>query len=511
MTKRGGARSKTLAVSSGRRPIGILFALLALVSSVPVGQFLWIALRRAGYPFELEWLKGDMFHHALRIRDGLAWYPRPSIEFFPEFYPPGYVALCAALMHPFGASLWVMRVVSIFSTVLAGCIIVLLARGITGSVLAGIAGAGLLFASFGACGSWFDLARVDSLAIALTLAGTYLAGRDSRASSFYLGIAALVLATCVKQNHLAFLAATIAVWFAWERKRALIALAVAAVTLGAIFAVLEATSGGWFSFYVFDLPSAARIVGERVRSFGTDGVLRLGGLALAAVAWAYATAARASLPILMLPVAAVVSLSGWSQTGGYLNNLIPFAVYLAAATGIGLGELMRHPPRWRALAPLITLLVLGQMLFLAGEDWTSSVPSRDDVANGWKVVEEVRALPEPTLAPYHPYLLHLAGRPMQMQFHMFNELESAQKNGARLDDGGLRLQIERALAEGRWTTYISIQGARGEIRTPIDDMALRNEAPSRPLIPETDGRTLVPLTGNRVRPGRAYLLRDPVQ
>ena len=94
----------------------ILQALLVLASCAFLAAFVWIVVNRLTWPFENEWLEGDEFHHAWRIMQGLAWYPAPSVDFFPAFYTPGYPAVCAVLMKLFGESLTIMRSVSVVST-----------------------------------------------------------------------------------------------------------------------------------------------------------------------------------------------------------------------------------------------------------------------------------------------------------------------------------------------------------------------------------------------------------
>ena len=168
-------------------------------------------------------------------------------------------------------------------------------------------------------------------------------------------------------------------------------------------------------------------------------------------------------------------------------------------------DILRGRPGPGPVSWVIQLLALGQLVLL-GYDTTANIPSRADTVEAWKVVERVRSLPGRILAPYHPYLLHLAGREMGMQFHMYNELVGAKSHDPMLEDGGLAGQVHQLLARGYWSTYIGIAEESGELLTPIDRMALQKAAPIGLLIPPADRRTLFPLSGNRVRPGRGYWL-----
>jgi len=122
------------------------------------------------YPFELEWMEGGMLEHARRVLEGKALYPEPSPEFVPFIYAPLYSyagALAAAVTGP---DLFALRLVSFVSTLVALIFLYRIVEFETSSRAFGAVAPCLFLATFAASGGWFDLARVDSFALAWLLA-----------------------------------------------------------------------------------------------------------------------------------------------------------------------------------------------------------------------------------------------------------------------------------------------------------------------------------------------------
>jgi hypothetical protein len=184
-----------------------------------------------------------------------------------------------------------------------------------------------------------------------------------------------------------------------------------------------------------------------------------------------------------------------------IHNLLVAAAFLSAAAGIGMRLLpSTGPGLW--LGQTLMLLQLAALRY----DVTAHVPGPDALRAGMAAVAKVSALNEPVLAPYHPYLLHVAGRPMHMQFHMLNELFQAQAHGARLETGSFVPDLLDGLAKRRWRAVITSETPGGhEINTWIDNEVRRQYQPRERLLPADDVQTLFPRTGNSIRPSTVYL------
>src|SRR5262249_1340737 len=149
-------------------------------------------------------------------------------------------------------------------------------------------------ASFREGGAWFDLARVDSLYVLLMAAGIALVRLDRAWLGGALAGAAFALAALTKQSAL-FVAAPAAAYllaFDWRRGGAF-AAALGLIAGGASLA-LDAASGGWFRFYVFQLPRHHPIIGQLLRGFWTSELLGVFMPALAIGAFRFVAAERSA-------------------------------------------------------------------------------------------------------------------------------------------------------------------------------------------------------------------------
>ncbi len=476
-----------------------------------VGLFLWLVAHRLGYPFPLEWLEGDEFHHALRVLRGQSWYPPPSSSFFPSYYPPGYSVVCAIGMRLFGTTLTAMRWVSVLST-LASCVAIYgMVRRHTAQASLGMVAAGFFVATYNLCGAWFDIARVDMLALALALVGVLLTHQQSTRRNYWLGIVLLIASGFTKQNHFAFLAAVVGMWFFWSWRRAALAMLLSTTLSGAVVALLQANSSGWFLFYTVTMPGFVVHEFDTLVEFARVTLVDMLGWTLPVHLMAAIVAVRL-LPrrdlwlVWLVIVSVLVAASGWTNPAGFANNLIPVAAAMAIAVGVSLGVLQRH-----GRLPLVVVahgLVILQ-LFAMRYDPQALQPTEQDRVAGERVVATMKQLPGPVLAPYHPYFLHLSGHPMHAHFHLVNEVIRARGFGKTLRDNQLVNGILRKLEQRWWRAYVSTsEQSMGELsNTWIDVRARRRYRKSLQLIPESDRKALYMRTGNAVRPCAIYLPR----
>src|SRR5262245_37311145 len=81
-----------------------LQALVLLVCAFWAAVWIYIALRRLPYPFELEWSGGEMRDTCERVLAGRSLYVAPGPGWFPFEYPPLYFWASALLMRLFGGA-----------------------------------------------------------------------------------------------------------------------------------------------------------------------------------------------------------------------------------------------------------------------------------------------------------------------------------------------------------------------------------------------------------------------
>ncbi|MBI5060425.1 hypothetical protein HZB60_11665 [candidate division KSB1 bacterium] len=309
-----------------------------------VGMFIATAVQRLRFPFDLEWIEGSMAAHVQRVVDGLPLYVPPSADFVPSIYPPLYFWLSAPFAQFMGPGLAPLRLLSLVATLGSLVLIGWLVRRETRSGFCGLLALGMFAASYSASGFWFDLARVDSLYVFLLLAGVALLRIGTRWASVVAGLA-LALAFLTKQGALIVLVgmAVYTIW--WSRKQALYFLLPAAILMIGATSLLNAESGGWYGYYLFEVPRAHRLVPQVLYSFWLKDLFIPLTAASALTAWNLWSLRRRDL--------ASFSFYGWvtgallltayvsrMKEGAYVNAVIPAHAVLAIGFGLGAHTLL---------------------------------------------------------------------------------------------------------------------------------------------------------------------------
>jgi hypothetical protein len=264
--------------------------------------------------------------------------------------------------------------------------------------------------------------------------------------------------------------------------------------------ILDATSDGWYRFYVFGIPPSYGINASMWTSFWTSDIAApLGCAALGAV---FVLRGAAGLPVRSraLWAAALVAAVGmaWAgrlHPGGWRNVLMPATAILAALFVIALHAIFTlagstAEPRRRRLRGFVGDVAVIQFLLLLYDPRTV-VPTARDEAAGWKVVAALRDAPGDTFVPTDSYLTVLAGkRPHLHQMAMEDVLNPQTDVSRKLAD-----DLHRAFRERRWAMVIT------DNEFFADDV-LQNYARGPSSVAEPD--TMYPVTGVHYRPGFIY-------
>jgi 4-amino-4-deoxy-L-arabinose transferase-like glycosyltransferase len=412
-----------------------------VASAIAISSYLMVAVRRAGYPFALEWVEANSYLHVLRVLACKPIYAPPSFEFVSMIYPPLYYAAAAPLAWATGQIMPAMRLISLAASLAAFIAIYLLARGRGLSRAWSFVAVGLFAASYRVVGYWFDVARVDMLFLALLLLAAAAAVAPSRRDGLTGVVAGLLLALAFSAKQQALLLLPfLLLYLALERRwRKALAMAAAAgvVALGFVIAA-NLVSGGWFWFYTVRVPAAAptspRLAWELTRQ--ATGASVLPALALTAigvlVGWRtdrnrVQRVRLATLGVLLLALFAASYLS-MSKQWGYVNGLLPAAAGLALAAAeaswmIDRARLSRPSMQMTLLALAAGLLLLQFVLLRYNP--AAQLPSQRDLQAGYATLDALRTAPDPVFAPTAPYLLHMAGRPTHFHLSALSDVEVA--------------------------------------------------------------------------------------
>jgi hypothetical protein len=477
----------------------ILAALAAIVTYAAV------AIARMGYPFELEWIEGGSLTMVQRVVEGKPLYAAPSLEYVPFNYPPLYYWTGGALARWFGDSFAPLRALSFAASLACGALLFALVHGMTRRRTAAWLAAGLFFATFRLAGAWFDVARADSLHLALVLATMALLLHDRSPRRGPLLAAALaVLGVLAKQSALVALLPIAGYLLVTDRARGAWFAGVFAAGLIATVALLDQSSAGWFRYYVFELAGrygmdpflAGRFWREDF--FEPLAVCVLGGM----LAWVFPPepAGRRGPALAMIGGLVLASWSVRAYPATYDNVLMPACA--AAAWLLGLGwdavefrvERLAPPARAR-LGWLATAAVLLQFTALL-YDPRRQIPPAADREAGRALLANIAQTQGPVLVPCHDYLVRRAGK--SGHFHEMAFMAVA-KSGDDTTATRLREQLRLAIAERRWDWVIL--DTRDWLFEQID---VAYEARYDPFRSESE---FWPVTGMRRRPEAVFVPR----
>ena len=375
----------------------------ALAGIVAIGAYLFVAVSRLRYPFAVESLEGNSLVEVHRILAGQPLYPAPTAGYVPDGYTPLYFYVAAAAARVLGVSYLPLRLVSLVSSLACFAVLARLVQRQTGSIAAGIGAAGVFAATYFATGTWFDTARVDSLFLALSIGGLYAAWAMRGTGGAIAAGTLLAAAALTKQTGLAEGVVVTAVLLLGPRRRL---GCVAALAEFAVFGIstlaLRLTSGGWYTYYVFEQMSEHKLSASNLDWF-CKAVLTIVGLAACA-----ALIGARRVPRELLAGCAVLAVEGCvalAKSGGTINDVLPAFLAVALLAGLALGA---NSPRWVTMAA--SVLVLAQsVILLAGFHPSQAIPTSADRAVGERLVAGMRAFGGDVAVPADPALSLLAG------------------------------------------------------------------------------------------------------
>lgn len=484
------------ALATHARRLALLAACAALLA------YLFVALARIDYPFEIEWMEGGSRGHVARLLAAEPLYGPPALAFTPFGYTPLYYYVASWPARLLGEGFLPLRLVSLLASLGCFALVGSFVTRESGDRSAGLLSAGLFAACFDHAGAWFDVARVDSLFLFFTLAALYLLrfGGSLRA-----GLLAGLLGGCAfftKQTALAVLApfALCAVVARGRLWIAFFATLLAVVVGGSL--LLDAGSDGWFSYYVFELPANRRLLWWKLSRFWGLDVLAWLPVAAAAAAVCFgalrvpAVAGRRLFYACLALGTLGASLASRIQLGGYTNALMPACAGLAIFFGLGVAAALAAPALQRrpAAALVVPTLCLIQFALLA-YDPREQIPSEADRRAGERLVATLRRVDGEVLVAWHGYLAGLAGSPASAQWMAVKDVLRGRDRPARQRIGA---EIRSAIRERRFAAividrawYEEELNAHYELRGEVFD----------------DAGVFWPRTGMRTRPEKIFVPR----
>jgi hypothetical protein len=450
---------------------------------------------RVWYPYDLEWMEGGMLAHSARVADGLPLYVQPEAGFIPFIYPPLYPWLMGLLSGcglPIGYPMG--RLISLVGVAAAALALVLAVRREGGGWSLGVGGAALFLSTYDSSGAFFDLVRNDGVQIGL-LAMALLSVRTG-----WLRAGGLLLTAAFLTKHTAALYGIPALWWLFQHEGAQAAkrfcmysvVPALGITLG-----LALASDGLFLTYVLEVPAAHPFIFERfIWTAPKELVMALPWTAALVLFVAFAarraTGRGARFWLAQGALALVLSAIMRGHHGGFLNVLIPGLWVGGLWAALAVNHLRtRWPSAWVALA---TSALVAWQLWAGRWNPVTYIPTAADRAAGDRVVEQLRAIEGPILAPWQPWMPVQAGKAPSVALIALWDIDHA--GGPLHKAAGV---IAQSISDQRWGAVLT---ARAKFKYGLREHYEKTDF-DRPR-----GKALYPKTGWRVRPHALWVRAD---
>jgi 4-amino-4-deoxy-L-arabinose transferase-like glycosyltransferase len=437
----------------------MLRGLVVLLSGFFLLLFLYTALRRMRYPFELEWIESGILMSVRHIAQGHGLYVAPSLDFVPFLYAPLYLYLAAAVAKFTGLSYATLRLVSTVAmlgscALISGFIFTETRRG-----LAAIAGAGLFLACYPLVEGFYDIGRVDSLFVFFLLLALLLLRRGHPILS------ALAWVLCFQTKQSVLPVAIVLLCADWQHPRRILAgLATFIAVLGASMASINYATHGWYVFYLFHIAGGFGIVWrEALLFFPNDIVAPLGmSLLLCFAAWAFtgidlrgsAASFYATVTVVLLGAIGYVA----AHAGAAVNAYIPVYAWISILFGVAFDRLLSRFERRSGRAALATTVVLAAVvaqlaMFIYNPGRYLPPPAVREARQ--RFIDQVRALPGDVYVFSHTYDAVLAGKQPHAENGAIGAVMFAPANPAST---ALRKEFDEAVQSHRYSAIV-VDGA----------------------------------------------------
>lgn len=403
----------------------LALALIALVvlfgrAVLLFGQHAQTAL---SYPYNLNYGEGPLLDQAARLARGEGLYSLNAPPYVITNYPPVFMLTVAPFIDSYGPSFLYGRVISLLSIGTSAALLAGLLYATTRDRLASLLGGGLLLVIPYVL-YWAPLARVDSLALALSLGGLLLTVRAAPTRE-PLFPAALLLALAVYTRQTYLLAAPLAA-FVWTTRmsgwmRGLTLITWLAVLITGSFAVLLVwTQGGiWFHLITANANSPDfAILAHYAREVARYLPVLLLMLSLFLLAGLF-TRARSWWLVAPYALGGLGTAMTIAKVGADVNYLYEFSVALCLSAGALLALARQAQRGSRALAALLVAGLALQLWMAAGLSESRYLPITNArvarQATTDALFTGISARSEDLLADDAMGLLALSGQPLAFQ------------------------------------------------------------------------------------------------
>jgi hypothetical protein len=381
--------------------------------------YLYAIFGRLTYPYPLEWLEPDTPDIVSRIFSGLPIYLEPTYLYVPSMKTSLYYYVVAAFSLVLGNGLFAGRLVSVLSSFGVCIVIWNFVRREGGTWAWALFGVALFLATYHISHDWFDIARLDSLFLLLTVAGAFALRFSRGAAGAAAAGLAFAAAFFTKQAILFVIMPTLLLYAFAAPKRVIVASFTAAILIVTGMVALHFATDGWSTFFLVEVPRHAAITQDRIVGLWTADILAplslalLSSIGLIAGTWT-SDRGRALFYCGLLCGALIDGLVGRANAAGSPNVFMPTYAVLAVTMPLALQAILRA---WDDRGGLklgaciaVHLVALAQVAILS-YDPRQAVPSSRDKELSDQVLARLRSINGGILIMDDRYFARLLGKP----------------------------------------------------------------------------------------------------
>ncbi|MFO0389218.1 MAG: ArnT family glycosyltransferase [Alphaproteobacteria bacterium] len=376
-----------------------------------IGVFAYVAILSVNYPFHLEWMEGHTVDIILRLREGLPFYTKPTLEYVPYIYTPYYFYVATFVSFFTGVDFLAGRLVSLLSTFCLVWLLYAWMRKEGGDKLLSWVAAGLYLSTYVLSARWFDVARVDSLYLLLMASGLYVFYFDR---SKYVGLVSgciFAAAFFTKQSALLALIPCFLAALYIRPRAALIAGSVTAVIILVGCLLLEYNSNAWFSFFVYHVPAGHVNDGRKILTFWTEDLIPHCAMMVVVAVFGWLSTYKNGHKALLWYASIALGFIGSAYLSrihsyGHSNVIMPAHFALALLSGL----LLMHSAGKYKIINIVACFALIYQFYSLIYDPQRFVPNQDAIARGNALLEEIRNIEGEVLVSELQYVQPRVGK-----------------------------------------------------------------------------------------------------
>ena len=391
----------------------ILNISLVIFFIIFVCAFFYSIAHRVFYPFELNWLEGEMFLNSLRVLEGKAIYQEPSSEFITEIYPPFFYWIGSFSLFIFGKNMLALRLISLCSVVLLIYLIHKISIHEKKGVATSLTGISIFLAFYQVSGTWYDVARVDMLFLAITSWGLYFLSFHKNIWKLLLGTIILIFASFTKQSGVFYVFAAFLYFFLKDRKKSIFFIGTFFSIFILIVYIYNLLTNGWFLVYTFNNPRHIPISDSFISDIIKDILPVLPILSFVSWDILHRVFKRREYPDIwdfsfLISILSFIFIR--CRTGSYLNDHIPLTYFASIIFGLKIfnkdGYFLKNKFHLKTISRAILII---QMIILLYNP-LKYTPSQSSIDFGKTFIKKIGETKGEVFIPYHQFYAYLAGK-----------------------------------------------------------------------------------------------------